>query len=58
MSELLHLMNTVANQGRGSDGIKWQHPSDLTRRYADNAGGKGQVDWCVSDNKNNDIIVI
>ncbi|KAK3553931.1 hypothetical protein QTP70_015275, partial [Hemibagrus guttatus] len=31
MTELLHLMNTVANQGGGSDGRKWQHPSDLTR---------------------------
>ncbi|KAG7334435.1 hypothetical protein KOW79_002842 [Hemibagrus wyckioides] len=32
MTELLHLMNTVANQGGVSDGRKWQHPSDLTRR--------------------------
>ncbi|KAF4089934.1 hypothetical protein AMELA_G00043870 [Ameiurus melas] len=32
MTELLHLMKTVANQERGSDGRKWQHPSDLTRR--------------------------
>ncbi|XP_047668770.1 S100P-binding protein isoform X2 [Tachysurus fulvidraco] len=32
MTELFHLMNTVANQDRGGDGRKWQHPSDLTRR--------------------------
>ncbi|KAK2853070.1 hypothetical protein Q7C36_008271 [Tachysurus vachellii] len=32
MTELFHLMNTVANQDRAGDGRKWQHPSDLTRR--------------------------
>ncbi|MCI4376813.1 hypothetical protein PGIGA_G00192820 [Pangasianodon gigas] len=32
MNELLQLMNTIANQRRGRDGRKWQHPSDLTRR--------------------------
>lgn len=47
MTELLHLMNAVANQGSGSEGRKWQHPSDLTRRYADAVGGEGQVDWYV-----------
>ncbi|KAF5896608.1 uncharacterized protein DAT39_013689, partial [Clarias magur] len=31
MSELLHLMDTVANREREIDGRKWQHPSDLTR---------------------------
>lgn len=47
MTELLHLMNAVANQGSGSEGRKWQHPSDLTRRYTDAVGGEGQVDWYV-----------
>ncbi|XP_053088387.1 uncharacterized protein LOC113542132 isoform X2 [Pangasianodon hypophthalmus] len=32
MNELLQLMNAIANQRRGHDGRKWQHPSDLTRR--------------------------
>ncbi|KAL7876975.1 hypothetical protein SRHO_G00036180 [Serrasalmus rhombeus] len=32
MTELLNLMNTVANQGNGSYGRPWQHPSDLTHR--------------------------
>ncbi|KAM9477100.1 S100P-binding protein isoform 2-T7 [Clarias gariepinus] len=40
MSELLHLMDTVANRERGIDGRKWQHPSDLTRRYAGTVRGK------------------
>lgn len=57
MTELLHLMNAVANQGRGSDGRKWQHPSDLTRRCADVVGGKGQIAWSVGGNNNNGTIV-
>uniref|UniRef100_A0A4W4H7F7 S100P-binding protein n=1 Tax=Electrophorus electricus TaxID=8005 RepID=A0A4W4H7F7_ELEEL len=32
VTELLHLMSTVANQETGRDGSQWQHPSDLTRR--------------------------
>ncbi|KAL7889316.1 hypothetical protein AOLI_G00015740 [Acnodon oligacanthus] len=32
MTELLNLMNTVANQENGSYGRPWQHPSDLTHR--------------------------
>ncbi|KAI4903440.1 hypothetical protein NFI96_014477 [Prochilodus magdalenae] len=32
MTELLHLMNTVANQGNERYGKSWQHPSDLSRR--------------------------
>uniref|UniRef100_A0A3B4ZRB2 S100P-binding protein n=1 Tax=Stegastes partitus TaxID=144197 RepID=A0A3B4ZRB2_9TELE len=34
MSELLSLMSHVADQTTGSNGTQWQHPSDLTRRYA------------------------
>lgn len=33
MTELLNLMNHVAEQGPGTNGRQWQHPSDLTRRY-------------------------
>lgn len=51
MTELMHLMDAVANQGRGSDGRKWQHPSDLSCRYADTVGGKGQIVWCVGGNR-------
>lgn len=50
MTELMHLMDAVANQGRGRDGRKWQHPSDLSRRYADNVGGEGQIGRCVGGN--------
>uniref|UniRef100_A0AAQ6AIM8 S100P-binding protein n=1 Tax=Amphiprion ocellaris TaxID=80972 RepID=A0AAQ6AIM8_AMPOC len=32
MSELLNLMSHVAKQTAGSNGTRWQHPSDLTRR--------------------------
>uniref|UniRef100_A0A674EPL3 S100P-binding protein n=1 Tax=Salmo trutta TaxID=8032 RepID=A0A674EPL3_SALTR len=32
MTELLNLMNHVAEQGPGTNGRQWQHPSDLTRR--------------------------
>ncbi|KAF3844642.1 hypothetical protein F7725_007805 [Dissostichus mawsoni] len=32
MSELMTLMNSVADQSPGADGKQWQHPSDLTRR--------------------------
>nr|XP_023841964.1 uncharacterized protein LOC111962957 [Salvelinus alpinus] len=31
MTELLNLMNHVAEQGPGTNGRQWQHPSDLTR---------------------------
>uniref|UniRef100_A0A8C7UHA2 S100P-binding protein n=1 Tax=Oncorhynchus mykiss TaxID=8022 RepID=A0A8C7UHA2_ONCMY len=33
MTELLNLMNHVADQRPGTNGRQWQHPSDLTRRY-------------------------
>ncbi|KAK5857133.1 hypothetical protein PBY51_010399 [Eleginops maclovinus] len=32
MSELMMLMNSVADQKPGAGGKQWQHPSDLTRR--------------------------
>ncbi|XP_033980171.1 uncharacterized protein LOC117477577 [Trematomus bernacchii] len=32
MSELMTLMNSVADQSPGADGKQWQHPSNLTRR--------------------------
>uniref|UniRef100_A0AAQ4QGI6 S100P-binding protein n=1 Tax=Gasterosteus aculeatus aculeatus TaxID=481459 RepID=A0AAQ4QGI6_GASAC len=33
MTELVNLMNHVADQRPGTCGRPWQHPSDLTRRY-------------------------
>ncbi|XP_010877556.2 uncharacterized protein LOC105015825 [Esox lucius] len=32
MTELVNLMNHVADQGPGTNSRQWQHPSDLTRR--------------------------
>lgn len=34
MTELSNLMSHVAEQTSGASGPQWQHPSDLTRRYA------------------------
>ncbi|XP_034381202.1 S100P-binding protein-like [Cyclopterus lumpus] len=41
MTELLTLMNQVADQRQGTDGKQWQHPSDLTRRNYQKRFGNG-----------------
>ncbi|KAK6304321.1 hypothetical protein J4Q44_G00249070 [Coregonus suidteri] len=52
MTELLKLMNHVADQVPGTNGRQWQHPSDLTRRNYQRRFGNDSVKYTLDQWQN------
>ncbi|XP_024285732.1 uncharacterized protein LOC112256612 [Oncorhynchus tshawytscha] len=52
MTELLNLMNHVADQRPGTDGRQWQHPSDLTRRNYQRRFGNDRTNYTLDEWQN------
>ncbi|XP_070299381.1 uncharacterized protein [Salvelinus sp. IW2-2015] len=52
MTELLNLMNHVAEQGPGTNGRQWQHPSDLTRRNYQRRFGNDRTNYTLDEWQN------
>uniref|UniRef100_A0A4W5Q038 S100P-binding protein n=1 Tax=Hucho hucho TaxID=62062 RepID=A0A4W5Q038_9TELE len=49
ITELLNLMNHVAEQGPGPNGRQWQHPSDLTRRNYKRRFGNDRTNYTLDE---------
>ncbi|XP_029531120.1 uncharacterized protein LOC115138424 [Oncorhynchus nerka] len=52
MTELLNLMNHVADQRPGTNGRQWQHPSDLTRRNYQRRFGNDRTNYTLDEWQN------